>query len=105
MSGKMLECRDNVLVIAKVSVALKTLHSRHTHSTNEVRVFPECLFDAPPTRFARDVNDRCQRLVNAAYSSLKRSHRIQASHKIRIERCRQSNRLRKARRGNSNMPV
>ena len=66
MRREVLERRDDARLVVERRVALKAAHGGDAHARDEIRIFAERLFDAAPSRIARDVDDRRQRLVRAA---------------------------------------
>ena len=94
--GEVLQRGGDAPLVGEGRVALEAAHRRHAQPRNQVRILAEGLFDAPPARLARHVDDRRERLVRTASTGFGRRHRVQALDQVRIERRRQSDRLRKA---------
>ena len=94
MSGKMFQCRKDLLFIAVCCITLKTFDCRQAHLRNEIRIFSICFFNPAPPRIASDINHWCQRLVGATGACIFSNSRINIFDQLRIERCSQADRLR-----------
>ena len=81
---------------AKLAHRLETPHGGDAHPRDEVRIFAEGFLDASPAWVAGNIDDRRQRLVDAASARLVRRHRVQLLDEIGIERGAEADRLREA---------
>ncbi len=102
---EVLERRQHARLVAKGGVALEAVHGGDAHARHEMRVLAEGLFDAPPSRISRHVDHRRECLMRASDARLERRHRVQLLDEPWIERGRQPNGLRKARRIPGGMAV
>ena len=102
---KMFQCRQHMLLVAEVLVSLEAPHRRNAQPRNQVRILAVRLFHAAPSRLARHIHHRGQRMVRTAQARLQSRHREQRLHKRGIESCAQSDGLRKAGATRSRVPV
>ena len=94
MSDEVLQCCNEMFLVAEPSVSLKPLHRRNPHPRDEERIFAVCLLHTSPARVPRNIDDRSERLVRASRPRLQRSHSEKRLRKLRIKSCSQRNRLR-----------
>src|SRR5262249_2608595 len=73
--------------------AFEAMHGRDAQLADEMRVFGVGLFEAAPTRIARDVDHRCEHDGGTARANLARDDREHAREQLRIPRARERNRL------------
>ncbi len=98
MTDKMLQGSNDSRLVFERGITLKAAHRSNAQARNEIRIFSVGFFHAAPTRIARDVYNRRQRLMRAAHACFAGGHRKKSFNQFRIKGCCQADRLRKARR-------
>src|SRR5262249_57510979 len=96
MRGEMLHRREDTPLALEGALALKASHRGEGHWREEVWSLAEGLFDATPSRIARDVHHRRERVVGAARPCLFGGHREQPLDELGVERRREADWLREA---------